>query len=360
MNRPVKQVYYLIFFLIFQLEPGSAVAQSVQECRSVLINATYSRHDSHFLDWRLAESLTQDEYHEAKRNASVNAVIYGVPVGANYDDFQKNIRNMSTSRDKSISDSQITNVLWTGLDPSSAVAYSRCIDGIRGSTGLSLRAVSATSSDITLVVRWTPQSGQPSSIPLDWGGLSVPSSTLPRTLSAGSGVPVIVERPRSEQSLSVKWLGQGDWVTLTPLPPLPTPPPPTPAKQRAAKIEIAAVKFTSSQNVAGNVFAQFGDVITNDPPAVAHANMAEWKFRAIGGPYRLYVEYAAAESRPVNVFVNGQTVARGVLGDTTGCWMLQCQHVVAIATVTLADGANVIRIDSPSIFPHIRTLIFDP
>ena len=265
---------------------------SVEDCRSVLINATYSKHDSKFLDWRLAESLTQREYDHAKQNASGNAVIYGVPIGANYEDFRKHIQETRASHDESLSESQVTNILWTGLDPSSADIYGKCIDGIKGATGLSLRVVKATDEDITLFLRWTPQFGQPPSINLTWSGLSLSSSKelpLPEKAAQGSGVEVIVKRPQTEQALAVKWQGEGDFVTLTPLPP-------PPEQRKTMAIVLAAVNITAQEHVAPNAFPQlFGPVLTNDPPGTPHANMAEWKFPAVGGLYNLRVEYAAAE-----------------------------------------------------------------
>jgi hypothetical protein len=88
--------------------------------------------------------------------------------------------------------------------------------------------------------------------------------------------------------------------------------------------------------------------------------MAEWKFQIIGGLYLLQVEYASAEWRPVNIFVNGEEVAKNVLGTPTGCFLTQCQHKEPIVTVTMVNGENIVRIESSSIFPHIRTLFLDP
>jgi hypothetical protein len=231
---------------------------SVQDCRYVLMMATYSRQDSHFLDWRLAAIVTRSEYEEAKKHASANAVIYGVPVGANYDDFKNNIQQMSTSVAKSLTESEINNVLWTGLDPSVAAIYSRCIDGIQGVTGLSLRVDAATDRDITLFLRWTPQADQPSTIPITWEGLSVPSSKhLPKTVTQGSGILIIVDRPKAEQELGVKWKGEGRHVTLTPLPETP-PPAPTPTPIKPTPKVIAAISFTSSRNVKPSTDSRFG------------------------------------------------------------------------------------------------------
>ena len=251
-----------------------------------------------------------------------------------------------------LSESWVDNVLWTGLNQSNVAAYNGCIDATKGSTGLSLRVESATASDVTLLLRWTP--------PITWSGISVPSSKqLPTKVTQGSGVSIIVVRPQTEQALAVNWKGESGSVTLTPMPP----PLRKAVPKVAVRIVIAAVNFTSSKNVKGNAFPNlFGPVLTNDPPGTRHANMAEWKFQAVAGDYSLSVEYASAEWRPVDIFINEPPLpnAKNVLGTPTGCWMPQCQHVQSTVNVTLVNGENTIRIESPSIFPHIRTLFFDP
>jgi cytochrome c553 len=68
----------------------------------------------------------------------------------------------------------------------------------------------------------------------------------------------------------------------------------------------------------------------------------------------LEVRYAAAESRPMAVLVNGAKVAEEAMKDTTGSWHLDGQRWTRVAEIDLAAGRNVVRFerDGESV-PHI-------
>jgi hypothetical protein len=136
-------------------------------------------------------------------------------------------------------------------------------------------------------------------------------------------------------------------------------PPPAPRQP----ILVNAVDYANGPDVARAIqderTAHFGNVIMNrSPPDNARPNWAEWRLDAgPGGQYRLRVEYAAAEPRPVQVRVNDRIVVPQALNATTPCWEARCIEWRDVGTVTLMAGENILKLDRPEgVFPHIRTL----
>src|SRR5271157_4630351 len=98
-----------------------------QVCDAALVKSTYNSFSSDQMDWRLATLVTEKDYNEIKQDAGGSAVIYGVPVGANYDEYRKNVTEKLASYHESLTRNQIKNILWTGLDPNAKSAYSECL-----------------------------------------------------------------------------------------------------------------------------------------------------------------------------------------------------------------------------------------
>ena len=129
---------------------------------------------------------------------------------------------------------------------------------------------------------------------------------------------------------------------------------------------MAAASFVRPVNVAvgraacGNGSYGAG-VLLNVPPCGHAPNAAEFDFDATSaGIYHLAAEYAAAESRPVRIFVNGQLISSSTLAATTGCWTENCQSWHNQGQVQLRSGRNTMRIERDSYFPHIRRFRFEP
>lgn len=131
-----------------------------------------------------------------------------------------------------------------------------------------------------------------------------------------------------------------------------------------ATVKVPATAFMQPTNVAlggpNNVYG--ADVLLNGYPYDRPApNGATWEFRvARGGTYLLKAEYAAFESRPVRVLLNGNLVFSEALAATTGCWTTNCQRTLNQGRVQLRDGLNVLRAERSNVFPHIRGWILEP
>ena len=142
-----------------------------------------------------------------------------------------------------------------------------------------------------------------------------------------------------------------------------------PPVERSADIQMIVLlagsvdlKRSRDIEVGGGLANQFGaNVLHNAPPYGLRPNAAEWRFSApAAGRYRLDIEFAALEKRPVKIAINGQIVRSDALNETTGGWSEQYQSFRPQGFYDLRAGENRIRLESASVFPHIRTLRFVP
>lgn len=137
---------------------------------------------------------------------------------------------------------------------------------------------------------------------------------------------------------------------------------PTP-QAPATDIEIPAATYARGQNVArGPLPNLYGaDVLMNAPPFNDVPNAAEFDvFIPVPGRYTLSFRYAAAVSRPIDIFVNGELAVSEALNAPTGGWLPADQAWFIAGTVILRKGPNTIRIQRSSVFPHITSLKLTP
>jgi hypothetical protein len=82
-------------------------------------------------------------------------------------------------------------------------------------------------------------------------------------------------------------------------------------------------------------------------------NVAEYDVElAEAGAYQLELRFAAAESRPVKLFINGKLVKAGAATKTTGSWFPDTQVWSPEGIFALAAGKNTIRLERDQPFPH--------
>ena len=164
-----------------------ADSYSASDCDGALVKSTYNSFSTDHLDYRIATFVSEKEYNEIKQDFGASAVIYGVPVGANYGDFQKAVSDKTASFASSLSQDQVRNILWTGIDPNSPGAYEACLNTlVFNSRGLHLAVVSATKTDLALQVSWHPEGNDPATIQPHWVYRAAPDAKFPTTLVQGT------------------------------------------------------------------------------------------------------------------------------------------------------------------------------
>ena len=96
-------------------------------CESALVMSTYNSATDVRSDWRLADLVDRQTYEQIKRDAGANAVIYGIPVGANYGEWKDAAARLRHAHNESLSKSQLVNIAWTGFDPQTSQIYLKCL-----------------------------------------------------------------------------------------------------------------------------------------------------------------------------------------------------------------------------------------
>jgi len=139
-------------------------------------------------------------------------------------------------------------------------------------------------------------------------------------------------------------------------PPPPPPPPPPPLKE----VEIRAVDFNRRDGIEANTaLCEILCIHNILNPNIARPNMAEYNIPfERKGFYKIFIEYAAAQSRPVEIRLNGKLVRGDGLSIVTGDWCNFQWHEQVI--VEVIQGNNTLNLYRSNVFPHIKTIKFEP
>ncbi len=75
---------------------------------------------------------------------------------------------------------------------------------------------------------------------------------------------------------------------------------------------------------------------------------------------RLELRYAAEESRPLRVLLDGTPMAENALAETTGGWKDDKQRWTSVALLDVRAGRNVLRFEREGAVPHLDQLLLVP
>jgi hypothetical protein len=131
----------------------------VQDCTKALVKATVVSNTLDITNLSIAWSLSEDAYNEAKTNAGASAVIYGVPMGANYGEFRRNIQTRAESLNIQKFQLRANAYATSGIDQNSLDAYKSCL---LSNGGLAVVAgAMGTNSYVIWIVYYPPINGRP-------------------------------------------------------------------------------------------------------------------------------------------------------------------------------------------------------
>ena len=115
---------------------------------------------------------------------------------------------------------------------------------------------------------------------------------------------------------------------------------------------------------AGNVTKDrsgFGKDIGVLVNAEQYPNRAEYEVSVpTAGPYQLDLRYASGDPRPVRVYLNGVLVASDAAGKVTGGFYPKDQHWLPEGVFALRAGANTLKLERDSYFPHLDKILLVP
>ena len=138
---------------------------SAQDCIEALVKATVNQSILSISDLSIAWSVSSTSYDEMKRNMGTSAVIYGVPLGADYGEFRKNIQTMQQAFQLHNFELYSGAYASTKLDGNSLEAYRSCLSAHnKGLAVLVERIGSPQSPSYTIWVTYIPPANQASGL----------------------------------------------------------------------------------------------------------------------------------------------------------------------------------------------------
>jgi len=126
-------------------------------------------------------------------------------------------------------------------------------------------------------------------------------------------------------------------------------------------VVVDAANFVDQENVnVGSANECWAGLVLNQPPYEAPGNSATYKVSLkVGGRFQLSIQYAAAESRPLNVDVNKKKkVLTGAASGISGSWCNTDLRWDKAGELQLSKGDNFIRLYTDGFFPHLKTIKF--
>jgi len=181
-------------------------------------------------DYRLSTLVTVENYQKLSHDAGANAILYGVPVGATYKDYDESRSKTFASHSESQSIDIARTIYQQSVNPQAKVNYPACLTAVlRSDKGMHLWIESVTATDVALLLSWTPTYGQPTQMAVTWTKTTTQRlQNLPTTIGLAQKM-VLIPRPVAEYTLGVNSDGGGDAVVIEPvLPPARPSPPPAP------------------------------------------------------------------------------------------------------------------------------------
>ena len=207
----LRSIRFAAFFISLA-QPALA-----RECNEDLRQSVFASSSEYHSDWRLYQSLTREEYQQKSTSAGADAVVYGIPMGGSYESHRENMSRYESIYEESLSQSQLQNIYWTGLDDNTRIAYEACLEA--NSFGLLMAPRKATGSRVEVVLKYRNPDPQAQRLGLTWSG-DTSSLSLPNEIGTGEEITFVVPRPQAgaESLISVFGGGVSQGLTFTSLP----------------------------------------------------------------------------------------------------------------------------------------------
>lgn len=240
--------------LLAAFAPARVAAADFRLCGPALVLSTGLSSTRHAPGWQLAEHV-DERAHAAwrAREGTGTLPIYGVPVGADFAAFRRNVAEARRAAGvggggsaPALSAEVAANLATTALGGHPAEPYRACLFPLLSGPGLHLSVLRASEGEATLEVRYVPPAiGAPRAVAVRWAGASPApgEAALPDRVGTG-GTPVRVRRPAERTEVRVEVADPAALATSPAAPPPPLGVPPTGGTVFRPALSAAAVVLT--------------------------------------------------------------------------------------------------------------------
>lgn len=128
-----------------------------------------------------------------------------------------------------------------------------------------------------------------------------------------------------------------------------------PAHPGDVRIFVDAVKYNrgNANRDTDNYGKGIGVIHTTERPTFAEYDIDVPK----AGNYQIELRYAAQDSRPIHLAINGKTVKEDAASKVTGSWFPEGQRWDVQGVFSLHTGKNTVRLENGGDIPHINRLL---
>lgn len=338
--------------------------QSV-DCDAVLVKNTTSLTENSQVRLAWLKSINQSSYESAKQDAGASFLDM---FSGDYNSFNDKRNQLLSQESFSLSQMESRQLLLYKVPDTAIAAWRACITEKMNEGSLASWVERMDADGGTLMIRWKLSPAAPTlrNVKISLvGGTDLNGKTILFLDSIQGEKIVLIKRPPTNKEVRGTVEGKagagGDFASSFFFPPVPQDDMPG-NHGIPTLVEIMAKNFNRSLNVEVGVLPYGADVIHNAPPYNSAENMVEYDFYLPhSGTYDFEVEYAALAPRPVEISLKqkGTTVFNVVgLQDATGGW--SNQQFRKQLTAHLSEGPSTLRLHRNDVFPHIRTLRFNP
>lgn len=368
--------------LLSSLSIYPAAAQPI--CQDILAGGAFrqlSRREDSYSSLVYASRLEQMSYQEAMRDFQANggATIKGIPFSASMSEqqYNSNLQRLKRSVDLTTVRSNSTQLVVADGDPTIVSAWENCI--LR-STGIiaTMRPLDAQIIELSITFRPFPNAPAPT---IDHGTHVTNATILAggeflnlRSNTLGvANTRVITLRRTSPDAAVLAVINTTVGNATAYLPPRPRPTSPRTEPAVPLPIVLSAKDHDRSRAVAVKLSTdpenpnwEWGEAITSAPGSPV--GLVYWNFNIPrAGIWAISIEYASAESRPVDVYMDQRQFASRVLVPTTQTFCVDRSNAprYAVGGTTrseeigkpqLTQGVHTLHVAAGPVFPHIRSV----
>jgi hypothetical protein len=199
--------------------PALSQEADVSKCDATLVRETSQEKDVSQKDYRLALLITKDVYQKLYQSLDAKAIVYGIPMGAGFEEYHANAVHMKSYLAESYNESRLREVAKTYLSRDGARLYGECLRAVAMSMqGLHLFIRNGSPQDRqTILAAYWYDTNKLKPITVSWEPSVVAGKTLGSKINVGENLIPLATPTTDRLKLILHYPGQDQEVTIEPI-----------------------------------------------------------------------------------------------------------------------------------------------